>query len=84
MDFIKSYFGKNEPLTSWTLLSPIFFQISAVISTDLEKNGGQKCSFLSKYFLQNPYFSKMYHSCCMNISFSKLDIFKIFKNNFGG
>ena len=28
MDFVKSYFGKNEPL----------------ISADLEKNGGQKCS----------------------------------------
>ena len=28
MDFVKSYFSKNEPLTSWTLLSPIFFQIS--------------------------------------------------------
>ena len=40
MDFVKSYFGKNEPLTSWTRLSPVFFQIS----TDLGKNGGQKCS----------------------------------------
>ena len=33
MDFVKSYLGKNEPLTIWTLLSPVFFQIS----TDLEK-----------------------------------------------
>ena len=41
MDFVTSmYFDRNEPLTSWTLLSPNFFQISA----DLEKNGGQKCS----------------------------------------
>ena len=29
MDFVKSYIGKNEPLT---------------ISADLEKNEGQKCS----------------------------------------
>ena len=36
MDFVRSYFGKNEPLTRWTL----FFQIS----TDLEKKWGQKCS----------------------------------------
>ena len=48
MDFVKSYFGKNEPL----------------ITADLEKNGGQKCSigqrFISidihVYFLKNPYF----------------------------
>ena len=38
MDFVRSYFGKNEPLTSWTLLSPVFFQIS----TDLEKKRGTK------------------------------------------
>ena len=38
--FCKKLFGTNEPLTSWKLLSSIFFQISA----DLEKNWGQKCS----------------------------------------
>ena len=27
--FHKKYFRKNEPLTSWTLFSPVFFQISA-------------------------------------------------------
>ena len=26
--FHKKYFRKNEPLTSWTLFSPVFFQIS--------------------------------------------------------
>ena len=40
--FCKKYFDRNEPLTSWTLLSPIFFP-------------DQHWS-LSKYFLQNPYF----------------------------
>ena len=50
MDFVKSYFGKNEPLTTFVPRS-----------TDLAKNGRQKCStgqrfFLSKYFLKNPYF----------------------------
>ena len=49
MDFVKSYFGKNEPLTSWTLLSPVFFQICV----------DQFSSFVSKYFLQNPYFRKL-------------------------
>ena len=40
MDFVRSYFDKNEPLTSWTLFSSLFVQISA----DLEKKWGQKCS----------------------------------------
>ena len=58
MDFVKSYFGKNEPLTS------VFSKIS--------KNGGSvliwkktkdksvqlvRGSFLSKHFLLNPYFN---------------------------
>ena len=29
MVFVRSYFGINEPLTSWTLLSSFCFQISA-------------------------------------------------------
>ena len=36
MDFVRSYFDKNEPLTSWTLFSSLFVQISA----DLEKKWG--------------------------------------------
>ena len=58
MDFVKSYFGKNEPLTSSTLLSLVFFQIS----TDLQKKRGTKvfnCSevhFYRSNFLQNLYF----------------------------
>ena len=40
MDFVRSYFRTNEPLTSWTLLSSLFFQIS----TNLEKKWGQKGS----------------------------------------
>ena len=39
MDFVRSYFSKNEPLTSWTL-----FSRSALISTDLEKKWGKMCS----------------------------------------
>ena len=61
--FVKSYFGKNEPLTNWTLLSPIFFQIS----TDLENNGRQvfnwsEVHFHRSNFLQNPYFSHLLDS----------------------
>ena len=42
--FCKKYFKRNEPLTSWTLLSPVFFQISAEVH------------FYRSNFLQNPYF----------------------------
>jgi hypothetical protein len=38
--FCKKSPRKYAPLTSWTLFSSVFFQIS----TDLEKNGGKKCS----------------------------------------
>ena len=61
MDFVKSYFGKNEPLTTFV---PRFFQIS----TDLEKNVQLvRGSFLLKYFLQNPYFS----DSCQNLQRKK-------------
>jgi hypothetical protein len=40
MDFVRSYFGTSEPLTSWTLLFSLFFQIS----TGLDKKWGKKCS----------------------------------------
>ena len=64
--FYKKSLRKDATLTSWTLFSPVFFQINAdwlklhwkanlvmdffvkinfpPISTDLEKNGGKKCS----------------------------------------
>ena len=47
MNFVKSYFGKNEFLTSWTLLSSIFSQISIEVH------------FYQSNFLQNPYFSSL-------------------------
>ena len=59
--FCKKYFHWNEPLTSWTLLSPVFSR-SALI---WKKTGPcrdksvqlVRGSFLLMYFLQNPYFS---------------------------
>ena len=60
MDFVRRYFRANEPLTSWTLLSSLFFQISA----DLEKKvrtKGFNWSEVHLYwnnFLQNPYFNR--------------------------
>ena len=45
MDFVRSYFGTNEPLTSWTLFSSLFVQIGA---DHLYRSN----------FLQNPYFNK--------------------------
>ena len=55
MDFVKSYFGKKEPLTSWTLLSPVFFPDQLGDKSVQLVRG----SFLPKYFLQNPYFNKL-------------------------
>ena len=61
MDFVRSYFDSNEPLTSWTLFSSLFFQIS----TDLEKKWWPKSSTGQGFictevcnFLQNTYFRK--------------------------
>ena len=45
MDFVRSYFNKNEPLTSWTLFSLLFVQISAEVH------------LYQSNFLQNPYFN---------------------------
>ena len=44
MDFVKSYFGKNEPL----------------ISADLEKTGGQKCSTGQRFILTEVTFYKIH------------------------
>ena len=62
MDFVKSYFGKNKPLTSWTLLSPVFSR-SALI---WKKRGTKvfdwsEVHFYRSNFLQNPYFSRLIH-----------------------
>ena len=40
MVFVRSYFGTNEPLTSWTHFSSLF----GWISTDLAKKWGKMCS----------------------------------------
>ena len=60
--FCKKYFRKNEPLTSWTLFSPVFFQISTESALIWKKTGEKSVqlvrgSFFRKYFLWNPYFS---------------------------
>ena len=61
MDFVRSYFDTNEPLTSWTLLSSLFFQIS----TDQHWSGKKvktkvfnwsEVHLYRSNFLQNPYF----------------------------
>ena len=55
MDFVRSYFDTNEPLTGWTLLSSIFFQIRK----------GCNWSEIHLYqsnFLQNPYFNDIFDS----------------------
>ena len=45
MDFVRStYFDRNEPLTSWTLLSSVFSRSWSVVH------------FYQSNFLQNPYF----------------------------
>ena len=53
MDFVRSYFDTNEPLTSWTLLSSLF-------SRSVLKAKGFNWPEVHLYpsnFLQNPYFS---------------------------
>ena len=45
MDFVRSYFGTNEPLTSWTLFPSPFGQIN-----------WSDVHFYRSNFLQNPYF----------------------------
>ena len=56
MDFERSYFGKSEPPTSWTLL-PLLFSWSALIWTKSEKkvfNWSEVHLYWSN-FLQNPF-----------------------------
>ena len=67
MDFVRSYFGTNEPLTSWTLLFSLFFQISI----DLDWS---EVHLYRSNFLQNPYFR---YTCrnTLTKSFSRLIIF---------
>ena len=50
MDFVKSYFGKNEPSRS-----VLIWKKTGDKSVQLVRG-----SFLSKYFLQNPYFSWLF------------------------
>ena len=38
MDFVRSYFNTNEPLTCWTLLSSFFDQISAGLEKSEDKS----------------------------------------------
>ena len=58
MDFVKSYFGKNEPLTSWTPhICPPFF-------SDLEKNWGQKCSTGQRFIFTEITFYKIHILIC--------------------
>ena len=61
MDFVRSYFGTNETLTSWTLLPSLFFQIS----TDQHWSGRKVRTKVFKWsefhlcrsnFLRNPHF----------------------------
>ena len=44
MDFLRSYFDTNEPLTSWTLLSPLFFPYHCWLDLIWKKKWGKKCS----------------------------------------
>ena len=66
--FCKKYFDRNEPLTSWTLFPPFFFQISA----DLEKNGGQKCSTGQKFIFTEVTFYKIHILDGLGFTFFRL------------
>ena len=64
--YLKYGFHKeNEPLTSWTLFSAIFFQISTESALIWKKTGEKSVqlvrgSFFRKYFLWNPYFNNVH------------------------
>ena len=51
MDFVRSYFGTNEPLTGWTLFSSLFDWFAVF-------NWSEVHLFRSN-FLQNPYFKRI-------------------------
>ena len=48
--FHKKYFQKNEPLTSWTLFSPVFFQISADSVLIWKKRGKKVFNWTEVHF----------------------------------
>ena len=72
MDSVRSYFGTNEPLTSWTLLSSLFSKIS----TDQHWSGKKvrtkvfnwsEVHLYRSNFLQNPYFNTLWDSATFKI-----------------
>ena len=52
MIFVRSYFGTNEPLTSWTLFSSLF-----IGHTNQSKSEEKSVHLHRSNFLRNPYFS---------------------------
>ena len=56
MDCVRSYFGTNEPLTSWTLFSSLFFPDQHWSVRKKGFNWSEVHCHRSN-FLQNPYFS---------------------------
>ena len=62
MDFVRSYFGTDEPLTSWTLFSSLFdwFAVCAKQTSQKVRKKVFNWSEVNLYqsnFLQNPHFS---------------------------
>ena len=94
MDFVRSYFGTNETLTSWTLLAHFFSKsvlIQCWFSSDLEKNKPKVCNWSEfhlnlSYFLQNPYFKRpgwrLNHSFYRKFGFNEF-VANILRDNMG-
>ena len=58
MDCVRSYFDKNEPLTSWTLFSSLFGQTSTDLAKLRKKVFNWSDAHLERSnFLRNPYFN---------------------------
>ena len=86
MDFVRSHFGTNEPLTSWTLFLTLFGRFALCAQQTGQKvrkkvfNWSEVHLYQSN-FLQNPYFNyedrKM---CIIKIELSKITYrFQIFQ-----
>ena len=71
--FYKKYFRKNEPLTSWTLFSPVFFQISTESALIWKKQGEKVFNWSEVHFFgSTSYEIHTLVACNFNGSFKTL------------
>ena len=62
MDFVRSYFVDNEPLTSWTLFFSPFFQIST--RPNQHWSGKKVFNWSEVHLCWSNFLQNLYFSCC--------------------